>query len=348
MPALFPDEPPSDPIFIIGTERSGSNLLRLILNAHSAITVPHPPHIMAYFAPLEGLYGLLEEDANFVRLADDVLTHVQRHIHPWPMIPDRETLIRDARPRDIFGLYAGIYDQYRVATGKRRWGCKSTFMIHHTDRIRARYPGARLIWLVRDPRDVALSSRSSVFNPFHPFFTARLWAAQQGLGLRLEESLAPANLLRVHYEALVTAPTTEVGRICDFIGERFEPTMLRFFETDDARMAAGLAGDWRNTVRPILADNVSRFRGRLSARDTAAVEAAAGPVMRRLGYEPVSPEGARIWPGVVRRLRYRLSNEVLRLLAECRSLREDRNRGLRWARRVRMALLTTRLRLSLR
>ena len=48
---------PDDPLFIIGTERSGSNLLRVILDAHSRISVPHPPHIMRYFSPLVARYG---------------------------------------------------------------------------------------------------------------------------------------------------------------------------------------------------------------------------------------------------------------------------------------------------
>jgi hypothetical protein len=43
----------SAPFFIVGTERSGSNLLRVILDTHPALSVPHPPHILRYFAPLE-------------------------------------------------------------------------------------------------------------------------------------------------------------------------------------------------------------------------------------------------------------------------------------------------------
>ena len=57
----------------MGTERSGSNLLRLILNAHSRIAVPHPPHVLRYFAPLEAGYGDLSRRGNRARLVDDVL-----------------------------------------------------------------------------------------------------------------------------------------------------------------------------------------------------------------------------------------------------------------------------------
>lgn len=339
---------PAAPIFIVGTERSGSNLLRLILNAHPEITVPHPPHIMAFFAPLESYYGDLSNDANFRRLADDVLRHIRGHIHPWPTPLDRESIVREAEPRDLFGIYSAIYEQHAAAAGKRRWGCKSTFMIHYTERIFARYPQAQLLWLVRDPRDVALSSRDSVFNPYHPYYTARLWASQQELGLRLAAQLNPANLLRVHYESLIADPDATVAGMCDFLGIGFDPVMLRFFETEEARVSARQARDWRNIASPIISGNANKFRGRMPAHEIAAVESAAGATMLKLGYELASDGGAARPTGALRRARYRAANELLRLRVEYRSAREDRNQWLRWRRRSRIMLLTARLRLRLR
>jgi Sulfotransferase family len=279
-----------DPIFIIGTERSGSNLLRLILNAHSEIAVPHPPHVMSYFGPLEKYYGDLSCESNFRRLIRDVITHLRSHIHPWEVEIDEDTLVRAASPRDLFGIYAALYEQFMKATGKRYWGCKSTFMIHYVKRILASYPEAKLIWLIRDPRDVALSSQVSVFNPYHPYYTARLWAKQQELGLQLEATCRPANLLRVHYEALISNPQETVERICRFIGVPFEQTMLRFFETREARTSASLAQDWRNTAVPILSNNANKFLSRMPAEDIAIIEAVAGETMEKLNYKKVCAE----------------------------------------------------------
>lgn len=334
-----------DPIFIIGTERSGSNLLRLILNSHSEIAVPHPPHVMTYFGPLEKYYGDLAREENLRRLAKDVVAHVRWHIHPWTTAIKAEALVQNAAPRDLFGLYAALYEQYMFSTGKRRWGCKSTFMIHYVDRILARYPEARLVWLVRDPRDVALSSRESVFNPFHPYYTARLWTAQQELGLKLEATLRPANMLRVHYEALISKPNQTVERICQFIGVSFEPDMLRFFETEEARTSAKLARDWRNTAVPIMAGNANKFRERMSDDEIAIIEAVAGNTMKKLNYETVSEGGASSAPGLLRRARYRLGNELRRLSVEYKSVRGDRNQWLRWYRGIRMMRLRMRLKM---
>ncbi len=153
------------PIYIIGPERSGSNLLRVILNTHSRISIPHPPHIMRYFSPLTAGYGDLVDPDALGRLTDDVLHLIATHIYPWDVVIDRDQVVAEARPKSLLGVFAAIQDQHLASTGKARWGCKSTFMGHHVDEAIEGDPGARFIWLVRDPRDVAVSSRKSVFSP---------------------------------------------------------------------------------------------------------------------------------------------------------------------------------------
>jgi hypothetical protein len=334
------------PILIVGTERSGSNLLRLLLNTHSSVTVPHPPHIMAHFARLEPLYGDLARPSKFERLADDVARHVRGHIHPWPTPPDRERLIREAEPRDLLGLYFALYDQHLEATGKQVWGCKSTFMIHCAERVLAHRPGARFLWLVRDPRDVAVSSRDSVFNPYHPYYTSRLWAEQQSLGLALIRRHGERNVHRVGYEDLITEPSATLMRICDFLDVAYEPAMLDYIRTPDAALTAGLAQDWRNTNRPILSHNRNKFVTGLSADEIQAVESAAGELMAALGYAPVSGGGGA--KPHQRAVAYRLRNEWIRLRTEWRSLLQSRNHWRRWQRTLRMKLLFLRLRLGVR
>ncbi|MDP6935442.1 MAG: sulfotransferase, partial [Myxococcota bacterium] len=220
------------PLFIVGTERSGSNLMRLILDAHSRIDVPHPPHLMNYLGPIESSYGDLSEPRSLRSLARDLLWIVRRHIYPWDVQPTVDELISDAASPDLLGLMGALYDAHRRYRGKARWGCKSTFVIDYVDRVLEQYPAAQFVWLVRDPRDVAVSSRKSVFSPCHPVNTARLWTRQQAHGLELEKRLSSERWHRMTYEQLTTDPEGEIRRVCEFLGEEFEPGMLRFFETD--------------------------------------------------------------------------------------------------------------------
>jgi len=322
---------PDSPFFIIGTERSGSNLLRLILTAHTRIEVPHPPHIVRYFAPLESGYGdLAHSDRAFAALVDDILMLVRLHIYPWPFLPDRGRVWREAPSRDALGVTAALYDQCRERARKARWGCKSTFMIHYTDRIRALFPDARLIFLTRDPRDVAASSRRSVFNPFHPYCTARLWAHQQRLGLDLLEQLPAESIQHIRYEDLIARPQESVARVCAFLGEEFEPRMLRFFDTAEARKSASLSRSWANTGRDIIASNAGKYRVELTRAEVQTVEGVARAEMERLGYIPDFPPARP--PSRFKVVGYRLLDLATWARVEFRSLVSDRNHWRRWAR----------------
>jgi len=332
------------PIFIIGTERSGSNLLRLILNAHSRISVPHPPHIMNYFGPIADRYGDLHEASALEPLVDDIMKLMNVHIYPWEFAVDREQVIAETHPRTLYGVVAAIYEQHQRHDGKARWGCKSTFMIHHVDAVLERNPDARFIWLIRDPRDVAVSSRKSVFSPFHPALTAELWLDQQAEGLALMEKLGEQRVLRLHYESLTQEAEKSVRKVCDFLDETFEPGMLRFFETKDAQKSARLSKSWENTGSPILTNNSRKYLSGLSQNEIRWVECITGELMDRLGYERelpvesnVSLERSSIWT----RWKVRMQNMLWNLGVEWNSLRGDSNHWRRWARGSTVALIQT-------
>ena len=319
------------PLFIVGTERSGSNLLRLVLDAHPRLFVPHPPHVMHFFGPLEHRYGDLTREPALRALTRDVLRLVEGHIHQWERVPSVDAVLARAPTRDLFGVMAGLYTAACDHAGKPRWGNKSTFMVHHADRVRAVYPSARFLWLVRDPRDVAVSSRESVFSPFHPLRTATLWARQQAEGARLEAAW-PDQVLRVHYEALVGEPEATVGRICDFLGEVPDPAMQSFHKRPAAQRSAGLSQSWARTGQPIQASRVGRWAGALSALELAQVEVTADAQMRLLGYDRQTDAGPEVLPGPLGEARVELRDRVDWLKVEAQSLRHDRNVWRRWGR----------------
>jgi len=327
------------PIFIVGTERSGSNLLRLILDSHSQISIPHPPHILRYFAPLEAGYGDLSDRRNLRRLAQDVLRLLECHIHPWESLPDLDAIASSAQPMDLFGIFVAIYEWQQQEVGKARWGCKSTFMIHHVDRILARFPNAKFIWLIRDPRDVAASSRESVFNPCHPYLTASLWCEQQRIGLEREVYLPKANWMRLHYEDLVEAPEETVRGICRFIGENFEPQMLRFSETPAAKLSASLSKSWANTASPVLRNRTGNYRKKLTEGEIRLVEDVAGELMVPLGYR-FDFEPSDLAVRRPNQVELAIGEFLGRCRVEWKSLRQDRNHWQRWRRDWEMAVLS--------
>ncbi len=336
----------SAPLFIIGTERSGSNLLRLILNSHSGIAVPHPPHILKFFSPLEEKYGDLSQPDKLRELVDDILGLLAVHVYPWEMHPDSEEIIAGAHPSDVMGVFFGLYNAYLRQSGKRRWGCKSTFMIHHMERVLAVCPSAKFLFLVRDPRDVAVSSRKSIFSPFHPYFTALLWRQQQLEGLRFYDSAQTDSCHIVRYEDLIENPADTVAKICDFLEEDYEQSMLEFYRTKSAQKSESLSGSWKNTASPVLSGNSNRYVTGLSPVEIRLVEEVTGDLMVRFGYTISSTEiASRLAktmgedsllskPATPLLWLYKIMNFYWALLIEIHSFRKDNNYRQFWSRRI--------------
>lgn len=313
--------PCDGPVLIIGTERSGSNLLRLVLDAHSRIAVPHPPHFMRYLSgiPYDGDVGAM---------VDDVMWLLRYHLHPWPHVIDRAAVAGAAGP-SLLGVVSAVYDQYRVAEGAARWGCKSTFMVEHVDAVVAELADARFVWLVRDPRDVAASAKRAVFGYCHPYRMALRWAAEQDLARAALERWGPGVVHLVRYEDLVSAPGREIRAICDFLGEEVEPAMLAHHLRGSARVTASLSASWRAAGGPITAARVGAHRRGLSDRERRQVESVAGRVMETLRYPFDAASLGEPAPGA---LGVVLRGFAVRLAVEARSLCTDRNHFRRWRR----------------
>ncbi|WP_404954579.1 sulfotransferase family protein [Streptomyces sp. 147326] len=321
-------EGPTDPILLIGTERSGSNLLRLILDAHSRISVPHPPHFVRFLSPVLSTYGDLAVERNRRSLVKDALGLLDRHIHPWPHAIDADRVVATAPPT-LFGVVAAIYDEYRLAEGAQRWGCKSTFMVDHVDEVLADRPGARFIWLVREPYDVAASAKRSVFGHCHPYRMAGLWRDQQEQARSALVRWGPGVVHRLHYEDLVSQPEKELRELCRFLGERFEPAMLQHHRSAAAQRTAALSRSWSRAGRPIGVDRIGSHRTGLTERERLLVDKVTGPLKQLLGY-PVDPRAPHVRDPS--RLDVAVRSAVARCRVEYRSLREDENYRLRLSR----------------
>ena len=321
-----------EPIFIIGTERSGTNLLRLILNSHSDIAIPHPPHIMKNFSKLEPLYGDLREDKNFKALIRDVVTMVGLHPYPWEIKLDGEKIFRQIPERNLINIFFAIYDQYLESTHKKRWGCKSTFMIYHVALIRRYYPRAKFLYMVRDGRDVALSAKKSIFNRYSVYYTARLWKKEQQIGISWLSDLSSKDIFVVKYEDLLSDPQAAVKSLCDFLDEPFEKSMLDFAATKEAKKSASISASWKNTSRPIIKDNVNKFKNELTDKEVFLFEAIAGPELEYFSYALTKPRCVSEKDRIVRsafRLRYLAEELQLMFKAQLEHFFTDKNNFLR-------------------
>jgi Sulfotransferase family len=325
----------ADPVFIVGTERSGSNLLRLLLNEMPDIAVPHPPHLMRDLSKLEHTYGDLRNDVNFRRLIGDAVRLVELHFAPWPVGLDVDQVVRNSPKRDLYSVYAAIYELFRMHSGAARWGCKSTFMIHHVRDVLDHHERPQFIHLVRDVRDVAVSARKSVFCHYHPYFVAKLWKREQELAITWSQRLAADTWLTLRYEDLIRDPQHEMRRVCGFLGSRYSDDLLKFFEKPAARELSALSRSWQNVSRPVLQNNSGKFHAELSQSAIRIIESVAQNAMEQFGYVLLSKlEELDGLPNLVTRTHYLFEEEWMMLKEESRALFLDKNARFRLKRKA--------------
>jgi len=273
------------PIFMIGTQRSGSNLLRLMLNQLPEIAAPHPPHILQRMLPLEAGYGDLAEEGNFTQLVEDVCRLVELNPVPWEGVSlDRADVARRCWQRSVVAVHGAVYDVCAGAKGATTWCCKSLANINYVPHLEAYYGKPRYIYLYRDGRDVAVSFHKAVVGEKHFYHIAKEWTATQELALRLREWIERSRFLCVSYEDLTGDPRRTSQRICDFLGVPYRESMLDFHRTEEAKRAATSSELWVNVTSPVLRNNSGKFLREASQQDICIFETVAGPVLDTLGY----------------------------------------------------------------
>lgn len=274
------------PVFMIGTQRSGSNLLRLMLNQLDAISSPHPAHILDRLSPLMGNYGDLNEMNNFKQLVDDVCLLVELNPVPWEGVTlDREDVLSRCKNRSLMAVYGAVYDICAEAQNAKTWCCKSLANIKYSDDIEAYFEGPKYIYLYRDGRDVALSFKKAVVGEKHIYNIAKGWAATQRVAIKLRENISNDRLFSVSYEELTAEPEKTARALCKFLGVDYTSKMLDYHVTNEAKNASQSSELWSNVTKPVDSNNTRKFIKELSVDEIKIFESIAGDVLDSLGYE---------------------------------------------------------------
>jgi hypothetical protein len=268
------------PIFIGGMERSGKTYMRLMLSTHPNFVISRRTNMWPSFY---NKYGELKHRENFERCLEAMLR--QKHIHS--LQPDAGRIQRDfwQGPPTYSRLFALIHEQYAEKKGKRRWGDQTELIERFAGPILAAYPHARIIHLIRDPRDcyeAALSEKPGRRGRVGGA-TAR-WIYSTNLASHNQQSYSDCYKV-VRYESMVMNPEATMGEICQFLGEPYTPSMIAMENVPRFREKDYLAV--RPNLNPLTAEFIGRFRRKLSTEDVAFIQKYAGQQMNSHGYLPV-------------------------------------------------------------
>jgi len=283
------------PLLLLGVRRSGTTLLRVMLDRHSQLAVPDE----SYFVPqLARRHRGAVDPAAFL----DDLRRLPT-LREWGVSPDH------VAPRLRAGMSVGeaigaVYATYAAGRGKERWGDKTPMYMEHLPLLERLWPDARYVHLIRDGRDAAAS-----FLSMPEGLVTRTWAhprsaadfacqwhrevrAARGLGGRV----GPARYLELRYEELVRRPDDELRRICELASLPYEDAMLDYVGKVDLS-----AKPHQQSLAKPPTPGLRNWRDDLSRADALAFEEVAGDLLAELGYEVTADSRAR--PSV-RRARY--------------------------------------------
>ena len=278
-----------EPIFIVGVQRSGTTLLAAMLAAHSRLSCGPETHFFRRLAQVDAA-SLCAPDtwpcaaAQFVRS----ITHtgVEPHtrkslVDKYRLAPDSiDTYLRTKAP-SIPEILRSVTEQHMIAKAKVRWVEKTPDHLLHTAAIREYFPGAPIIHIVRDPRDVALSLMNVPWGVKSLLEGLLYWERLE----RTSRDFFSTDRLchTVRFEDLVGSPARELQKICEFIGEAYEEGMLDTSRTGSEINARN--APWKNKVSQAV--DVSRlevWRAELTESENRLAEAVLGDHIEALGY----------------------------------------------------------------
>lgn len=274
------------PIFMIGTQRSGSNLLRLMMNQLTEIASPHPPHILERITPLMNSYTNLHREKEFNVLVDDVCRLVESNPVEWiDTTLDRVKIANRCQHHTLMAIYQAIYDTYAEISNAETWCCKSLANINYVKDIESHFTKPKYIYLYRDGRDVALSFKKAVVGEKHIYNIAQDWTKTQEIALELKSQIEPDRFFSISYEELTNNTKKSIRSLCDFLSVEFNPSMLEFHKTTEAKNAADSSNLWKNVTQPVISNNSKKYLKNMSKYDIEIFESISGHILDQLNYK---------------------------------------------------------------
>ena len=278
--------------FVVGVSRSGTTLLRLMLDAHPELAIPAETRF------LPDLFALAESGADPGAVTEFMTDH-DRWVDFGLDAAELGRRIAALDPLTPGGAARVFYGLYAESQGKPRWGDKSPPYVTAMPMIGAALPEARFVHLIRDGRDVAASLLARRWGMRKSRRIARRWVREVTAARSDGAALPLGRYLEVRYEDLVAEPERVLGDVCGHIQLTFDPAMLRFHERAGERLAelgdlpgrrgrprsaSERATQFERVQRPLDSGRAGSWREELSAEDRAEFEAIAGDLLAELGY----------------------------------------------------------------
>lgn len=275
------------PLFVLGVSRSGTTMLRVMLDRSPGIAIPDE----TFFIPqLAHRHGGVVEPTEFL----DDLRRLPR-LAAWG-VPAADFADRLRPGMTVGESLDEVFSAYAAKHGKPRWGDKTPMYMRHLGLIERLFPDAQYVHLIRDGRDAALAFLDmpegvvtrTWAHPRSPAGFACEWKTEVLRARALGHRVGPSRYLEIRYEGLVADTEPVVRSVCNFAGLPFEPEMLEYAGAVDVSEKP----HHQRLLQPPTR-GVRDWRSQMSREDARVFEAIAGDLLAGLGYELLDAASGR-------------------------------------------------------
>jgi hypothetical protein len=272
--------------FVVGCPRSGTTLLRAMLDSHPDLAVPGESYFIVELAPQFSPKRFRRFKLD--RFADVLLAHPRFEHWELPAADVRAAFAAE-QPDDYAAALRVLYATYARAQGKPRYGDKTPNYVLDLPLLGDLFPEAQFVHMVRDGRDVALSvTQIEGWGPSKIEGAARYWVKHVDAGRRAGNALGPHRYHEVHYDDLVDEPETTLRSVCRFFGLSYDPVMLDYPGRFDALVSSNMQPEIHERLRRPPTKGLRSWRDEMDEHDVATFEAIAGDALARFGFDRVT------------------------------------------------------------
>lgn len=267
-------------IFLLGSERSGSNLLRTLLGNHSKISAPIAPNFCNVFINNLNLYKA-GGDFKKAMLLKDMELYVNHPFNRWNIKIDPKRAIEKYNPSTLFHFIDLFFTEKAIQDGKHAYFSKDNHNHKYALGILKNIPEAKFIYLYRDPRDHVASWLRSPFHLHSAYKAIAKWVNEQKECLHLYNFYG-VDMCFLKYEDLVDNVEAEMIKVLNFIELPLETAC---FVTNKSNQEVEINPLWKNINKPIIKNNYGKYKDVLSGEDIKMIETIGKKEMEILGYD---------------------------------------------------------------
>jgi Sulfotransferase family len=294
---ILGDRVPNDrPIFVVGSPRSGTTMLQLMLHAHPRIAIPPETRFLLAGYKRRGEWGDLREAPNRERLAAWITRGKGTNFRDLDLDPDAVAAEIVAGPPTLGSAIGIVFRAYARKFDKPRWGDKRPAYLLNIGKLLHMFPDAQIINIIRDGRDCVASLKEQPWHRGGINEAISTWCRGSDAGRRALRTLPPDTYHQVYYESLVQDPVGQMTAICDFLGEEYHADMAG--PSTMAAVAVPKRKVWHElTHGDVTTQRVGSFVERLGREDLALCQSVMRRRLLQHGYQLVDA-GRPTWAQV--------------------------------------------------